>query len=57
MVKSLINIIMDIEDIAPVNKYLYNDLTVDKGFIKITCPNHGDYIQYLYFHEYLKSLL
>lgn len=34
------------------NKYSYNDLTINKGFINITCPNHGVYSQYLYFHEY-----
>lgn len=34
------------------NKYLYKDLSVNKGFINITCPNHGVYKQYLYFHEY-----
>jgi hypothetical protein len=31
------------------NKYLYNDLSIQKGFINITCPNHGVYKQYLYF--------
>jgi len=34
------------------NKYLYQDLSVDKGFINIICPNHGIFTQYLYFHEY-----
>jgi hypothetical protein len=34
------------------NKYSYQDLSVDKGFIKISCPNHGEFNQYLYFHEY-----
>ncbi len=34
------------------NKYEYKNLTVDSGFITITCPKHGDFKQYLYFHEY-----
>lgn len=34
------------------NKYEYKDLSVTKGFINIVCPNHGDFTQYLYFHEY-----
>jgi very-short-patch-repair endonuclease len=34
------------------NKYEYKDLSVTKGFINIICPNHGDFTQYLYFHEY-----
>lgn len=34
------------------NKYQYNDLSVTKGFINITCPDHGMFKQYLYFHEY-----
>jgi hypothetical protein len=34
------------------NKYLYNDILVSKGFINITCPDHGVFTQYLYFHEY-----
>lgn len=34
------------------NKYTYNDLSVTKGFINITCPEHGIFRQYLYFHEY-----
>ncbi len=34
------------------NKYLYNDLSIDKGFINIICPTHGEFTQYLYFHEY-----
>lgn len=34
------------------NKYSYNDLFIQKGFINIVCPTHGLYRQYLYFHEY-----
>jgi len=34
------------------NKYLYNDLSINKGFINITCLEHGIFTQYLYFHEY-----
>lgn len=34
------------------NKYLYDDLSVSKGFINIICPDHGLFTQYLYFHEY-----
>ena len=34
------------------NKYEYKDLSVTKGFINIICPDHGDFTQYLYFHEY-----
>lgn len=34
------------------NKYLYNDISINKGFINITCPDHGIFTQYLYFHEY-----
>jgi hypothetical protein len=34
------------------NKYLYNDLSINKGFINIICPDHGIFTQYLYFHEY-----
>lgn len=34
------------------NKYIYNDIFVNKGRINITCPEHGIYNQYLYFHEY-----
>jgi very-short-patch-repair endonuclease len=34
------------------NKYKYQDLSVNKGFIKIICPSHGEFNQYLYFHEY-----
>jgi hypothetical protein len=34
------------------NKYIYNNLNVNKGFINITCPEHGIFTQYLYFHEY-----
>jgi very-short-patch-repair endonuclease len=34
------------------NKYSYNDLSIDKGFINIICPKHGEFKQYLYFHEY-----
>lgn len=34
------------------NKYTYLDISVVKGFIKIECPEHGEFKQYLYFHEY-----
>jgi len=34
------------------NKYLYNDLSINNGFINITCTEHGIFTQYLYFHEY-----
>lgn len=34
------------------NKYEYKDLSVTKGLINIICPNHGPFIQYLYYHEY-----
>lgn len=34
------------------NKYLYENLSVNKGFIEITCMIHGIFKQYLYFHEY-----
>ena len=34
------------------SKYQYNDLSVNKGFINIECPDHGVFTQYLYFHEY-----
>jgi len=34
------------------NKYLYNDLSINNGFINITCLEHGIFTQYLYFHEY-----
>ena len=34
------------------DKYLYEDLSVNSGFINITCKEHGLFTQYLYFHEY-----
>jgi hypothetical protein len=34
------------------DKYSYEDLSVDSGFINITCKDHGLFTQYLYFHEY-----
>lgn len=34
------------------NRYIYNDISVDRGRINITCSYHGIYNQYLYFHEY-----
>lgn len=34
------------------NRYSYGDISVNKGFINITCPDHGVFTQYLYFHEY-----
>lgn len=34
------------------NKYTYNDLSVNKGFINITCPTHGMFTQSIYIHEY-----
>jgi very-short-patch-repair endonuclease len=33
-------------------KYEYKDISVKKGFINIECPIHGNFKQYLYFHEY-----
>jgi hypothetical protein len=34
------------------NKYLYNDISINRGFINITCDYHGVFKQYLYYHEY-----
>lgn len=37
------------------NKYLYNDLSINDGYVKIMCPIHGTFSQYLYSHEHGKG--
>lgn len=42
-----------LENIKKVHdsKYLYTDLSVENGKIKIVCPSHGEFIQSIYNHE------